>query len=126
MTSVLTVVAFARSLNTLSSRSGAPCRLTARAAMQSLLRHAHTETPESGRQVLEASVLPRAAGSIRAVSFRGQPFSVTRAAEGYAATIKRMEGERNDREDRGSPRVARQRRQPRAEVLQHAARLEVQ
>src|SRR5256885_5368858 len=44
MTSVLTVVAFARSLNSLSSMSGAPCRLTARAAMQSLLRHAHTET----------------------------------------------------------------------------------
>src|SRR5438309_8468565 len=50
MTSVLTVVAFARSLKSRSRISGVSCRrLTVRAAMRSLLRHTHTDVRRSGR-----------------------------------------------------------------------------
>src|SRR5438045_4103894 len=68
MTSVLTVVEFSRSLNNRSRIAGASGVLAVRAAlaaMQSLLRHAHTDVRKSGSRTLEARILPRAAGSIR-------------------------------------------------------------
>src|SRR2546430_10605092 len=70
MTSVLTVVEFSRSLKIRSRSAGASGILAfgaARAAMQSLLRHAHTDTRLSGSRSIQARTLPRAAGSIRAM-----------------------------------------------------------
>src|SRR5436190_1909985 len=59
MTSVLTVVEFSRSLNSRSRIAGASGVLAVRAAlaaMQSLLRHAHTDVRRSGSRTLEARI----------------------------------------------------------------------
>src|SRR4029079_18607695 len=65
MTSVPTVVEFSRSLNNRSRSAGASGVLAvgaARAVMQSLLRHAHTDERRSGCDPLEARVPPPARG----------------------------------------------------------------
>src|SRR2546430_11397932 len=88
MTSVLTVVEFSRSLNNRSRIAGASGVLAvraARAAIQALLRHAHTEARRSGSRSMEARILPRAAGSIRvpAVGLTGAArFNVLEQADG--------------------------------------------
>jgi hypothetical protein len=61
------VVEFSRILNNrsrIAGASGVLAERAARAAIQSLLRHAHTDARRSGCDLSEARVLPRAAGSI--------------------------------------------------------------
>src|SRR5258705_9512487 len=66
MTSVLTVVEFSRSLNNRSRIAGASGVLAVRAAravMQSLLRHAHTDARRSGSRLWKRASSPGPRGA---------------------------------------------------------------
>src|SRR4029077_18081340 len=101
MTSVLTVVEFSRSLNKrsiIAGVSGALAVRAARAAMLSLLRHAHTDVRRSGSRSLEARVLPRAAGSIPRTGFEARSL-------GCATSVTALSSGNAERTDRPGPRI---------------------